>query len=50
MYEIREYEKNDKEELIELWIKVSVEEYGYKEWEEEIRILGVKEYDKILLE
>ncbi len=49
MYEIREYEKNDKEELIELWIKVSVEEYGYKEWEEEIRILGVKEYDKILL-
>lgn len=49
MYKIREYEKKDKEDLIELWIKVSVEEYGYKEWEEEIRILGVKEYDKILL-
>lgn len=49
MYEIREYEENDKEQLIELWIKVSVEEYGYKEWEEEIKILGVKEYNKILL-
>lgn len=49
MYEIREYEKSDKEELIKLWIKVSVEEYGYREWEEEIKKLGVKEYEKILL-
>ena len=37
MYEIREYEEKDNEKLIELWIKVSVEEYGYKEWEEEIK-------------
>lgn len=49
MYEIREYEKKDKEELIELWIKVSVEEYGYTEWAEEIKMLGVKEYEKILV-
>ncbi len=49
MYEIREYEEKDKKQLIELWIKVAVEEYGYKEWEEEIKMLGVTEYEKILV-
>ena len=49
MYEIKDFETEDEEQLIELWIKVSVEEYGYQEWEKEIKFLGVKEYEKILL-
>lgn len=49
MYEIREYEEKDVEQLIKLWLDVAVEEYGYKEWEEEIKMLGVEEYDKILV-
>lgn len=49
MYNIREYEKKDKEKIIKLWLDVAVEEYGYKEWEDEIKMLGVTEYDQILV-
>ncbi len=49
MYEIREYKKDDKEQVIKLWVDVAVEEYGYKDWEEEIKILDENEYEKILV-
>lgn len=49
MYEIRECEEKDIKQLIELWVKICVEEYGYKKWEREIIQQGIKEYEKVLI-
>lgn len=49
MYELREYDIRDKEQVIKLWVDVSVKEHEFKEWEEEISKLDEKEYEKIIV-
>ena len=49
MYEIREYNKKHKDQLIELWVDVAVNEYGFKNWKDEISILNENDYEKILV-
>lgn len=49
MYEIREYNERDKEEIIKLWIDVCVEEHGFEEWAEGMSELNENEYEKILV-
>lgn len=49
MYEIREYNIKDKEQVVKLWVDVCVEEHGYKEWQEGIEELEEEEYEKILV-
>lgn len=49
MYEIREYDIKDKEELIKLWLDVCVKEHGFIEWEEDIKQLNEQDYEVILV-
>lgn len=49
MYEIREYNIKDKEQVVKLWVDVCIEEHGYKEWKEGIEELEEEEYEKILV-
>lgn len=49
MYEIREYNIKDKEQVVKLWLDVCVEEHGCKEWKDGIRELEEEEYEKILV-
>lgn len=49
MYEIREYNIKDKEQVIKLWLDICIEEHGFKEWKEEIESLDENEYEKILV-
>lgn len=49
MYEIREYDNRDREELIKLWVDICIEEHGFKQWEEDIQILDENDYEKILV-
>ncbi len=49
MYEIREYNVNDKEQVVKLWLDVCVEEHGYKDWKEGMEELEENEYEKILV-
>lgn len=49
MYELREYDIRDKEQVIKLWLDVSIKEHEFKEWEEEISKLDEAEYEKILV-
>ncbi len=49
MYEIREYNEKDKEQVIKLWIDVAVHEHGFEEWKESMAFLDEKEFEKILV-
>ena len=49
MYELREFDIRDKEQIVKLWVDVSVKEHDFKEWEEEISMLNESEYEKILV-
>lgn len=49
MYEIREYNEKDKEEVIKLWIDVAVGEHNFEEWKEDMALLDETEYEKILV-
>lgn len=49
MYELREYEIKDKEQLIKLWVDVSVKEHEFIDWEEEMKEIDEKEYEKIIV-
>lgn len=49
MYELREYNVNDKEQITKLWVDVCVKEHGFEEWAEEIGVLNEEEYEKILV-
>lgn len=46
MVEIIEYEDKYKEEIIALWLKICVEEYGFKDWKEGIENMENHEYGK----
>lgn len=49
MYELREYNVNDKEQITKLWVDVCVKEHGFEAWAEEIGVLNEEEYEKILV-
>ncbi len=49
MYELREYDIKDREQLIKLWLDVCVEEHGFEEWREGMGMLDESEYEKILV-
>ena len=49
MYELREYDIKDREQLIKLWLDVCVEEHGFEEWREGMEMLDESEYEKILV-
>lgn len=49
MYEIREYNEKDKEQVIKLWIDVAVSEHGFREWEEDLFSFDETDYEKILV-
>jgi len=49
MYEIREYNEMYREQVIELWREICVNEHEFIEWEEELKNLVVDEYNEILV-
>lgn len=49
MYEIREYNEKDKEQVIKLWVDVAVNEHNFEEWKEAMAYLNDKEFEKILV-
>jgi len=49
MYKIREYDIKDKEKVIDLWLKICIEEHGFNEWEEELKELNDDSYEKIVV-
>ncbi len=49
MYKIREYDVKDKEQIIELWLDVCVEEFHFQKWKNDMVKLNEDEYEKILV-
>ena len=49
MYELREYDVKDKEQVIKLWLDICVTEHGFEEWKEGMGQLDENEYEKILV-
>lgn len=49
MYELREYNENDKEQITKLWVNVCVEEHGFEDWIEGMGILDEEEFEKIFV-
>lgn len=49
MYEIREYNEKDKDQVIKLWVDVCVEEHGFYEWKKDLLSFHEADYEKILV-
>lgn len=49
MYEIREYEVKDREQVTKLWLDICVVECGFKEWEDGMKQLNEDDYERILV-
>lgn len=49
MYEIRKYDKKDKDQVIKLWIDICVQEHGFKEWEDEFQDIVLEDYEEIIV-
>lgn len=49
MCEFVNYEKKYEKQLIDLWIDVCVEEFGFEEWREGMGVVEEELYDKMLL-